>query len=69
MHEERYRDDSDEEISELFRVKDEYPANIPFVAENRKRNLAQVFGEVRYPRDMNEELSAKLLAYMKGKWL
>ena len=69
VHEERYRDDSDEEISELFRVKDEYPANIPFVAENRKRNLAQVFGEVRYPRDMNEELSAKLLAYMKGKWL
>lgn len=69
VHEEHYRDDSDEEITELYRVKDEYPANQPFIAENGKENLAQVFAEVRYPRGMNEEFSARLLEYMRGRWL
>lgn len=65
VHEESYRDDSDERIVELFKVKDEYPANQGFIAENGKQNLAQVFAEVRYPRGMNEEFSRKLLDYLK----
>lgn len=64
VHEEVYRDDSDKEIVELFKAKDDYPANAKFVAENGKDNLAQVFAEVRYPRAMNEEFSAKLLAWL-----
>ncbi|MDE7080510.1 MAG: nitroreductase family protein [Muribaculaceae bacterium] len=65
VHEESYRADTDEEIIDLYKVKDEYPANQPFIAENGKQNLAQVFAEVRYPRAMNEEFSAKLLRWLR----
>lgn len=64
VHEEEYRNDGDEEIINLFKVKDEYPANQPFIEENGKENLAQVFAEVRYPRSMNEEFSKKLLEWL-----
>ncbi|MBD5295667.1 MAG: NADPH-dependent oxidoreductase [Bacteroides sp.] len=64
VHEETYREDSDEEILELFKTKEEYPANQKFVEENAKQNLAQVFAEVRYPREMNEEFSEKLLRWL-----
>lgn len=66
VHDEVYRDESDDEILEHFRVKEEYPANAGFAAENGKENLAQVFAEVRYPRAMNEEFSAKLTDYLKA---
>lgn len=69
VHEESYRADTDEEIVDLYKVKDEYPANQPFIAENGKENLAQVFAEVRYPRAMNEEFSRRLLEYMRGRWM
>lgn len=65
VHDETYRDDSDEEILKLFRSKEEYPANMKYVEENGKDNLAQVFAEVRYPRAMNEEFSAKLRPYLR----
>lgn len=64
VHEEEYRRDSDEEILNLYKVKDEFPGNAGFAAENGKDNLAQVFAEVRYPRGMNEELSRKLLDWL-----
>lgn len=64
VHEETYRKDTDEEIVELFKTKDEYPVNAKFVEENGKENLAQVFAEVRYPRAMNEAFSAKFLDYL-----
>ena len=67
VHEERYRADSDDEILDLYKVKEDYPANRGFVAENGKRNLAQVFAEVRYPRAMNEEFSARVLEWLAGK--
>ena len=65
LHEGKYRDFSDEEIIDLFKVKEEYPANQGFAAENGKENLAQVFAEVRYPRGLNESVSATLLEYLK----
>lgn len=67
VHDEVYRVDSDEEIIDLYKVKDEYPGNKGYPAENGKENLAQVFAEVRYPRAMNEEFSRKLLEYLNFK--
>ena len=61
--EEEYRSDSDEEILNLFKSKEEYPANKGYVEESGKDNLAQVFAEIRYPRGLNEEVSKKLLRY------
>ena len=65
VHQEKYRKDSDEEIVRLFKVKDEFPANAKFVSENNKENLAQVFAEVRYPRQMNEDFSVSFLDFLK----
>ncbi len=67
VHKEKYRRDSDEEILRQFKVKEEYPANAGFAAENNKENLAQVFSEVRYPRAMNEEFSKKFIDHLKSK--
>ncbi len=65
VHQERYRNDSDEEILELFREKEEYPANRGYVEENGKENLAQVFTDVRYTRAANEHFSEVALEYLR----
>lgn len=57
MHEEVYRPESDSRIIDIYRVKDDFPANARFVEDNEKESLAQVFTDVRYPRAMNEEFS------------
>jgi len=61
MHQEKYRNDSDEEILNLFRVKDENPVNMSFVEENGKKTLAQVFTDIRYPLSTNEKVSTDFL--------
>ena len=65
LYSERYPDFTDEDIREMYRPKDEYPANAKFVAENDKESLAQVFTDIRYPRSLNEEVSAALLPFLK----
>ena len=35
------------------------------MAENDKESLAQVFTDIRYPRSLNEEVSAALLPFLK----
>ncbi len=65
LHEGKYRKMSDDEVLEIFKVKEEYPANQGYPAENGKENLAQVFAEVRYPRGLNESVSATMLDYLK----
>lgn len=65
MHMEKYHDPSLEEVREFYQVKDDFASNKKFVEENGKENLAQVFAEVRYPRQMNEDFSRKILSYLK----
>ena len=67
VHEEVYRNDSDERIIELMKAKDDYEPNKKFVEENGKQSLAQVFTDIRYPRSMNESVSEKLLKLLKEK--
>lgn len=64
---EKYPDQSDEDIMELYRVKEDYEPNRKFVEENGKENLAQVFAEVRYPRSMNEEFTKGFVELLKAK--
>lgn len=66
-HRETYRQDSDEDIRRQFKVKEEFPMNSGFAAENGKENLAQVFAEVRYPRSLNEPLSEVFLKLLHDK--
>lgn len=65
MHSEKYRVPSREDIFEIFKVKEDFEPNKGYVKENKKENLAQVFAEVRYPRQMNEDFSKKFLEYLK----
>lgn len=67
MHEEKYRRDSDAEIIDLFKVKDEYGPNREYVKENGKESLAQVFTDIRYPGALNREVSAMLEKLLKQK--
>lgn len=67
VHDEKYRGDSDEQIIDLFKAKDDYPANRKFIEENGKQTLAQVFTDVRYPREMNETFSEKFLKLLQKK--
>lgn len=69
LHKEEYRRDSDEDIIKIFKAKDDYAPNAKFVKENNKENLAQVFAEVRYPRAMNEEFSAKFIEFLQNQGL
>ncbi|MBD5311497.1 MAG: nitroreductase family protein [Muribaculaceae bacterium] len=67
VHREQYRPDSDEDVIELFRTKEEYAPNKQFVAENGKANLAQVFTDIRYPRSLNESVSKMLVQHLRDK--
>lgn len=62
---ETYPERSDEEIIELYKAKDDYEPNRKFIEENGKKTLAQVFTDVRYPREMNEDVSEALLAFLR----
>lgn len=67
VHEEHYRSDSDDEIIDLFKAKDDYGPNRKFIEENGKQTLAQVFTDVRYPRAMNEDFSRTFLDLLRAK--
>ncbi|MCI5777993.1 MAG: nitroreductase family protein [Bacteroidales bacterium] len=60
-HAEKYHDYSADDITRLHAEKEANPENQEFVKENSKQNLAQVFAEVRYPRQNSEIFSAKLI--------
>lgn len=64
IHTEIYRQPTDDEIVEIYKVKEDYEPNRKFATENGKENLAQVFAEVRYPRQMNEDFSKKITDYL-----
>ena len=67
LHEETYRADTDEEIMELFKTKDDFLPNKEFVKENGKESLAQVFTDVRYPEDVNLSVSDSFVKLLKDK--
>lgn len=69
LHDETYHDPTDEEVIRIFKVKEEYAPNRRFIEENGKENLAQVFSELRYPRQMNEDFSRKFLDYLRENGL
>lgn len=66
VHEERYPRRTDSEVKALYAVKDEWPDNQGFVAENGKKTLAQVFTDVRYPAATSEPFSQKFLDYLRS---
>lgn len=64
MHLNKYNDYSDEEIIRIYADKESRPDNKAFVVENNKQTLAQVFTDVRYPRESNEAFSKSLANFL-----
>lgn len=67
MHIDTYHDYSDNVINELFAPKEALPESEIFIKENNKETLAQVFTDVRYPGQMNEEVSESFVKLLKDK--
>lgn len=65
VHEEVYRDYSNELIDSLYAYKESLPENRKFVEENQKETLAQVFTDIRYKKEDNEAMSKTLFEAMK----
>lgn len=69
LNQEEYKDLTDQEINDFFAIHSDNPLNKKFIEENSKENLAQVFAEVRYPRQMNETVSKSFLELLQSKKL
>ncbi|MDE6078603.1 MAG: nitroreductase family protein [Duncaniella sp.] len=63
----KYRNPSDGEIREMYAEEEALPANREFVAANGKENLAQVFAQIRYPKEANEHFSRVYREFIKSK--
>ncbi len=61
IHNEKYKDYTDERIEEIFREKEKRDDNRIYITENNKQNLAQVFTDIRYTKADNIAFSRKLL--------
>lgn len=66
VHQEKYHDYSDDDIERIHRIREEFPFNQEMVRQNGTRNYCEIFTTKRYPRQMNEEVSAKLEAFLRG---
>ncbi len=69
VHMDKYKDYTPDDIKELHAEKESNPQNKKFAEENGKANLAQVFSEVRYPKQSSEAFSSKVLDVLKKQGL
>ncbi len=65
IHQEKYRDYSEEEINSYYAEKEALASSKQFVDENNLETLAQVFTDVRYKKTDNELFSEKLLEVLR----
>lgn len=67
IHREHYHRANANEVKEIYSEKESLSSSKTFVAENSKDNLAQVYAEVRYPREANEKFSKVYNDFLKNK--
>lgn len=65
VHSERYADPSDADIERWYASLEADPQSDVFIRENGKETLAQVFTDVRYPRDSAENFSRIYIDFLK----
>lgn len=66
VHYNVYGDYTDADIDRIYRPKEDLPENRRYVEENAKQTLAQVFTDVRYPRDANEHFSKVFYEFLNS---
>jgi hypothetical protein len=57
MHNEYYSDYTTDDIEQYYKPKETLSENLQFVLDNGKHSLAQVFTDIRYPKEANEHFS------------
>lgn len=67
IHQDVYRDYTQDDIDRFYAYKESLPENKRFIEENHKETLAQVFTDVRYPKQVNEVMSENLWKAMKNQ--
>jgi nitroreductase len=67
VHKEVYKDYTEENINMFYREKESRSDSEQFVAENKKKTLAQVFTDVRYKKADNIHFSKLLLQLLKDQ--
>jgi nitroreductase len=67
IHNDKYLDYSDENISNLYADKEAREDSKRFVSENNKQTLAQVFTDIRYTKTDAEFFSKEYLEHIKAK--
>ena len=65
VHRETYHNFDKADIDRIYAETESLESNKKFVAENNKQTLAQVFAEVRYTKEGNEQASKCLLDVLK----
>ncbi len=64
LHIDTYKDYSTADIDSAYAEKEALAESARFIAENGLETLAQVYSQVRYPRNLNENLGEQLLKMM-----
>ncbi len=67
LHKESYHDPLPDEIDRYYSEKEAMPESEIFIKENRKKTLAQVFAEVRYPASLNEAVGRAIMNRISKK--
>lgn len=65
IHRERFGNYDSKNIAKFYAEKEKLPESKNFIKENCKETLAQVYSEVRYPSDQNEQISGVLKHRLK----
>ena len=65
LHEESYHDYSEEDIDRIYTFKESLPENQNFIKINQKETLAQIFTDIRYKKEDNENISECLMMVLK----
>lgn len=61
VHREVYHDATPADIDSYYAEKEGLDESKRFIEENGKQTLAQVYSEIRYPRNLNERVGSELL--------
>jgi hypothetical protein len=69
IHNEIYKDYTDESINRFYIEKESRSDSKQFVVENNKQSLAQVFTDVRYKKEDNVCFSKMLIQVLKDQGL
>lgn len=64
LHIDTYKDYTSADIDAAYAEKEALAESAKFIAENGLETLAQVYSQVRYPRNLNENLGEQLLKMM-----